>query len=147
MKNRFPKEMYNTTIGSLVVATYQQTIDNPSVRPNINKIICRWKKLVKNTDKEFSLDNFFNEVWSYFGFDTSLTPNLILIKSKVNQLFFTYSLNEDGGMVIYPLREDGVYPSTFYEPEDFEVVEWGEEERVIDVKETIEEDNTTVKED
>lgn len=101
----FPSDMYNNTLGSLVIANWILT--DPESQPNINFIKTQWRK-IKKTGLGIWLDNpnFIVEALKIF----KLKPhygNFCMCQSSFNLLFAPY-VNKQ----VYPLREDGVMSPT-----------------------------------
>lgn len=94
VKLKFPENMYNSTLGSFLVT---KVILGKMTEEDARK---EWKKRRKYKDR--LLD---------FGEDTS---NMCIVKSKFNTLVMPYYVPEgETEPVILPLREDGIYPTTF----------------------------------
>lgn len=99
----FPLEMYNNTLGSLVITHYILA----EVKPDVNAIKKQWKKLRKS-GIDFWLDDpeFIEKGLAFFNMEPKYDW-FAMVQSEFNALFMPYD-----GQQIFPLREDGMFPQT-----------------------------------
>lgn len=100
---RFPCEMYNNVVGSLIITNYILAED----KPELKDIIKQWKKIKKN-GLDFWLDDadFIPKVLGIFNLEPQY-GYFAMIQSEFNVLFLPY-INDE----LLPIREDGIYPAT-----------------------------------
>ena len=102
---KFPIEMYNTTVGSIVICCLMFTkkeVDYKSIR-------ALWKKFKAEVEKggepfDIEKPSFVDDVLKYFGLHRPVYFPIAMVASGYNVLFAPY--DKKWGMVL-PLREDG----------------------------------------
>lgn len=109
----FPLEMYNNTLGSLVITHYILA----EVKPDVNAIKKQWKKLRKS-GIDFWLDDpeFVEKGLALFN----MKPEygwFAMVQSSFNVLFAPYD-----GQQIFPLREDGMPQQTLTQGKIYPIV-------------------------
>lgn len=105
-KLMFDPELYNNTLGSVVISAYILSKEKPVV-PVINKM---WREVKRNRKLvDFWLDDpdFIDKALDLFGMKRPEVFPIAMVQSKFNVLFMPYV---DGQLL--PLREDGIYPMT-----------------------------------
>lgn len=100
---RFPLEMYNNIVGSLIITAYILSDEKPEVKD----IVKGWTKL-KKKGMNYWLDDpeFFEKTLQSFGLQVPY-GKFAMVQSELNALFMPY-IDEQ----IYPIREDGILPNT-----------------------------------
>lgn len=118
----FNEDMYITAPGSLIISFFILCRDK---MPSLHFIKTRWLKFKELTIKGKCPveDGDIEGLAKYFKLPIEEKPNIVLVESKFNKLFMPY-VNIDGENVILPLREDGVYPQTYYKQEKVTEVKW-----------------------
>ena len=98
---KFPLDMYNNVVGSLVITCYM--LNEP--KPSISEIKKRWRKL-KKQGLNFWLDDkeFIEKVAKLFDLEVPY-GKLAFVQSELNALYLPY-IEE----TVLPIREDGIYP-------------------------------------
>lgn len=91
-KLKFNDDMYTTTFGSYLVT---QVILGRMAEGEARQ---SWKKRKHYEGKELKFTD---------------TSNMCIVKSSYNTLVMPYIVDDDGEKRVLPLREDGIYPSTF----------------------------------
>lgn len=105
-KLMFDPELYNNTLGSVIISAYILSKEKPVV-PVINKM---WREVKRNRKLvDFWLDDpdFIDKALDLFGMKRPEVFPIAMVQSKFNVLFMPYV---DGQLL--PLREDGIYPMT-----------------------------------
>lgn len=103
---RFPVEMYNNVVGSLIITNYiLYRLDNKEL--DVNAIKSTWKYIVKK-GLDFWLDdpNFITKALALFDMKP-VFGKFAMVQSQTNILFLPYI---DGH--ILPIRDDGIYPNS-----------------------------------
>ena len=103
----FPRDMYNTLQGSIVITSYILNND----RPDVVELKKKWKKAVKHGIPVNSEDTFIDDVLSYFGckpIPMNYAAFVSYCEGKyANALVAPYVEGE-----LLPLREDGFLSMT-----------------------------------
>jgi hypothetical protein len=102
---KFPVEMYNTTVGSLVICCLMFTRKAVSYK----RIRALWKKYKAQVERgaevfDFAKETFVDDVLSYFELHRPIYFPVAMVTSGFNTLFAPYDKKRK---TIYPLREDG----------------------------------------
>lgn len=110
----FPVDMYNNTLGSLIVTHYVLSEEKPEI-----KIIRQTWNRLKRKGLKFWLDDkdFISKALALFN----LKPKyglFCMVQSKFNILFAPYI---DGQ--VYPIREDGIFAPTLKIGKIYPIVE------------------------
>lgn len=103
---QFEPEMYNNTLGSLIITHYiLSTFDEDEI--DINSIKKTWKTIRKK-GIDFWLDDpdFITKALALFNMEPQY-GRFAMCQSALNTLFLPYI--DD---VVMPIREDGIYPMT-----------------------------------
>lgn len=98
---RFPVDMYNNIVGSLVITCYMLNEPKPTI-PTIKR---KWNK-IKKQGLDFWLDDkdFIEKVAKLFDLEVPY-GKLAFVQSELNALYLPY-IEE----TVLPIREDGIYP-------------------------------------
>lgn len=105
-KLMFDPELYNNTLGSVIISAYILSKEKPVV-PVINKM---WREVKRNRKLvDFWLDDpdFIDKALDLFGMKRPEVFPIAMVQSKFNVLFMPYVEGQ-----LLPLREDGIYPMT-----------------------------------
>lgn len=102
---KFPVEMYNTTVGSIVICCLMFTKKEVDYR----QIRATWKKFkaeVNKGEEPFSIEkaSFVDDVLKYFGLHRPIYFPVAMVVSQYNVLFAPY---DKKWKRVLPLREDG----------------------------------------
>ena len=119
---RFPAEMYNNVLGSLVITHYLlYTLEGKEV--NLDKIKSTWRKLAKKRNLDFWIDDkeFITKALNLFDLQPCY-GKFAACQSAFNLLFLPYI---DGNVL--PIREDGIYPMTARDGKVYPVLETNKE--------------------
>lgn len=100
---KFPVEMYNTTVGSIVICGL---IFNRNVDVDYKKIRAKWKDFKKNGENLFTLqdEKVVDKVLEWFGLKRPHYFPIAMVVSPYNVLFAPYDKKLRR---VLPLREDG----------------------------------------
>lgn len=125
----FNAEMYNNTLGSLIVTHYILHLLETGEKLDTNEINKRWKSLRKKGrigDKslDFWIDDpdFIVKALDLFDMKPSY-GNFCMVQSSFNTLFLPYINNEP-----LPIREDGFLPMSASQGKIYPIVEKTETE-------------------
>ena len=125
----FNAEMYNNTLGSLIVTHYILHLLETGEKLDTNEINKRWKSLRKNGrigDKllDFWIDDpdFIVKALDLFDMKPSY-GNFCMVQSSFNTLFLPYIDNQP-----MPIREDGFMPMSASQGKIYPIVEKTETE-------------------
>lgn len=118
----FNEEMYVTTPGSLIISFY---ILHREEMPSLHFLKQRWLKFKELTIKGKCPveDGDIAGLCKYFRLPVDEKPSIVLVESRFNKLFMPYVVM-NGENIILPLREDSVYPQTYYKREQITEVTW-----------------------
>ena len=102
---KFPIEMYNTTVGSIILCCLMFTkkdVDYKNIRAT-------WKKFKTDVDKgnvpfDIERETFVDDVLKYFGLHRPVYFPVAMVTSGFNVLFAPYDKKYK---MVLPLREDG----------------------------------------
>ena len=98
---KFPVEMYNTTIGSIVICGLiftRQTVDYREIRK-------KWREFKKTKDLfKWEDPDLVDKVLEWFGMERPKYFPIALVQSPYNALFCPY---DKKNKMVLPLREDG----------------------------------------
>lgn len=102
---KFPIEMYNTTVGSIVICCLiftRKVVDYKKIRS-------LWKKFKNEVDKgeepfNIEKETFVDDVLKYFGLHRPMYFPIAMVTSGFNVLFAPYDKKYKR---VLPLREDG----------------------------------------
>lgn len=102
---KFPVDMYNTTVGSIVICALMFT--NRVV--DYKKIRATWRKLKAKIEKgedvfDIEKASFVDDVLKYFGLHRPIYFPVAMVVSNFNILFAPYDKKYK---MVLPLREDG----------------------------------------
>lgn len=102
---KFPVEMYNTTIGSIVICCLMFTKKEVSYKD----VRAKWKKLMTNVNKgempfDMEKETFVDDVLDYFELKRPFYFPVAMVVSGYNILFAPY---DKKNRRVLPLREDG----------------------------------------
>lgn len=102
---KFPVEMYNTTIGSLVICCLIFTRKEVSYK----KVRATWKHLMAEVNKgvtpfDMEKSTFVDDVLAYFDLHKPIYFPVAMVVSDYNFLFAPY---DKKNKMVLPLREDG----------------------------------------
>lgn len=99
--NKFPNEMYNTTVGSLVICGImfsKKEVDFKVIRK-------QWKSYKKTPDMfDLADEDFIDKTLQYFGIERPRYFPIAFVQGITNCLFAPYDKKHK---LLLPLREDG----------------------------------------
>lgn len=134
----FPKQMYETFAGSVIVCNYifeGKTWEDGKLQ-EVRKL---WSKVSAHPEKYFeeNKDAYdMGKILKVFGLERTWEYPVVLVKSKLNALVMPYitDKDEEGNLKVYPLplREDMFLPYTARHPESIQVINWSENEKEKD---------------
>lgn len=104
---KFAPEMYNNTLGSVIISAC--IFNNPD-KDDVSSIKKTWNKIKKNPELVpcWIDDKEFIKKWlKLFNINMPENFSIAMVQSKYNILFMPY-LND----TLMPLREDGIFPLT-----------------------------------
>lgn len=118
----FSEDTYITAPGSLIVSFYILCREK---MPSLHFLKQRWTKFKELTIKGNCpvKDGDIVGLAKYFRLPIEEKPSIVLVESPWNKLFMPY-VNIDGENIILPLREDSVYPQTYYKQSNVTEVIW-----------------------
>lgn len=97
----YPVEMYNTTVGSIVICGLiftKKVVDKKAIRH-------KWVEYKKSKDLfSFEDPKLIDHVLEYFGLERPKYFPIAMVQSELNVLFCPYDKKRK---MVYPLREDG----------------------------------------
>lgn len=113
---KFDIEMYNNTIGSLVIATY---ITSKGIVPDVLSIKSNWRKLVKHPEKvNFWLDDpeFIDKALALF--DMKNDGSICMVVGETGNCLFLPYIDD----TVCPVREDGILPSSAFNGKIYPII-------------------------
>lgn len=103
-KLKFPVEMYNTTVGSIVICCLMFTKN----KVDYKKIRALWRKFKAEVEKggvpfDIQKASYVDDVLKYFGLHRPIYFPVAMVQSQFNVLFAPYDKKYK---MVLPLRED-----------------------------------------
>lgn len=102
---KFPVEMYNTTVGSIVICCLMFTKKDVDYK-NIRALWRKFKAKAEKGEQPFDIEkeSFVDDVLKYFGLHRPIYFPIAMVTSGFNVLFAPYDKKYKR---VLPLREDG----------------------------------------
>lgn len=124
---RFDNEMYNDMVGSYVIASYMYGKGtNAKGIPTLQFLKKRWteyKRRMRNNDVPIPKLSV-NDIEKYFKLPR-IHPPVALYQSGFHGVFLLVIDNTP-----LPIREDGVFPRSYYKHDNVILVDWSKEKNV-----------------
>lgn len=126
-KLKFSEDMYNNTVGSFVISSYILGKEKPSLH-FLKKQWIKYKKMIQRSDLDFIHEKTFVEDVRKFFKLSDENLNIAVVTSTWNVLFLPYILDKDGKVLVLPIREDGIYPTTATHADNIQVIDWSKKD-------------------